>query len=482
MAFNTFNQIRKNERQALRQRKQSIESIKQYVTKKVKQMKKNVEINSSGALALITNKSGLTLSHKNLAVDEGTANIYTKGLLVGNLVDSDVLHIKETIGSLKIANDYDTTTQRFDEVIVKEGFYIVFEAAGKVLDVTYDDAYKPNFKPINYEGTYYYNLHTSKTKLYTSMPRGYQVDSDRTKDGVKAIYDPTVRFDCSVCGRVTVSEDTCPHHDEAKALWNQEDRGLRSYSYTPNFQFRTVSAEDKRDNGTFGIELEMVAPSNQVHPRMSPAYEDDEFLYLMSDGSLPKYGCEMACHPFSFKWYKGQDDPFRLKYLKHIGMLSKSESACGLHIHISKTTFKSDNHFDAWYRLMTCNIKYLETIAGRSMGGYNQACHYPNSTKKKVDDDTNRTDAIANRGQTIEFRMMKGDIDKVEFGVEMLQATIEYSKTVKTTVGWTKFKKWLSTRQETYPNITSIFIDKKVPLGIFSIPVTDQDWLSDFNE
>lgn len=445
-------------------------------------MKKIVEINNNGELRLVSSKGGLNVSHINLTVDEGKADIVTKGSLVGRLGGSDVYYLKQSRGDYKISNDYDENTQDFKDVVTEDGLYIVFDATKQVIDVTYDDACKAHFHPLAYEGTYYYDLHASQPKLLNSLPDGYQIDGSRkNEDGLSCIYNPDVMITCSVCGRATVSEDTCEHTNEAKKLWDSSGEGLRSYSYTPDFKFRTVGGADD-SKGTFGIELEMVAPNKKVHPRMSPAFDADEFLYLMHDGSLPSLGCEMACHPFTYEWYSRQDDPFRLKYLSHIGMKSKDREETGLHIHISKTTFKDDDHFDAWYRLMTCNIKYLETISGRSMGSYNKACHYPNSTKKKLGDDTNRTDAISNRGATIEFRMMKGDIDRVEFGVEMLQATIEYSKSVKRNVGWTRFKKWLSTRQESYPNIIGTFIDKRVPLGVFSVPQTDQDWLADFQE
>ncbi len=442
-------------------------------------MRINVLLKPDGELESLENCEGYQLSHKNLEVEGATANIYTKGLLVGNYTASDLLHIKENYGNLKVHNDYDTDPQLLSEVIEAEGFYVLFEDSNRALDVTYDACYKEHFKPIEFSGTYYYDLHASKIKLLNTLPSGYQIDTDRLIDGVQTIYDPSIMVTCGCCGRQTVAEETCTCRDEAQAFWKSSGEGLNSHSYTPEFKFRNLDAKDAKA-GTFGIELEMVAQSNRVHPRMSPAFDSDDFLYLMHDGSLPTYGCEMACHPFSFKWYKEQQDPFRLEYLKHIGMESKTKEQCGLHIHISKSTFVSDDHFDAWYRLMTCNIRYLEVISGRSMGQYNQACHYPNSTKKKVNDSTNRTDAIANRGQTIEFRMMKGDLDRVEFGVEMLQATIEYAKTVKRSVSWTGFKKFLRTRQETYPNIISTFIDKKVPLGIFSIPETNNDWLSDF--
>ncbi len=456
---------------------------KQNIKKRNKTMTKLIEMGANGTLTDITGQSvGSRVStHSLITLDDSTtAAIVTKGKPLTALSSQDLMHLKATYGDLKVTTDIaEDEPKLFKEVAELQGYYIIFSDES-VVDVTHDEDIKPaSYKTEVFQGVYYYNLHTSQLECLNTLPDGYRLDNDRTHEGIQCMYNPSKIIECSVCGSVTVSEDTCGCRDKAKDLWASSNNGLNSYNYVPEFDFRTLGSKDEA-KATFGIELEMVAPHKEVHPNMSPAFASDDFLYLMSDGSLPSLGVEMACHPFSFKWYKEQQDPFRLKLLKHIGMESKKYNQCGLHIHISKTTFKSDDHFDAWYRLLTCNLIYLEKLCGRTCGEYNKSCSFPMSSKKKLEDNTNRTDAIANRGKTIEFRMLKGNIDKVEFGVEMLQATIEYSKTVKKTVAWTRFKKWLSTRLDTYPNLEAIFIDKKVPKGVFSIPETNDDWLSDF--
>lgn len=421
--------------------------------------------------------------YKNLEVKGSIIDLYsTEGKLVKIDTPEDLYFIKKSFGSYKTTEEYPLG---LEETIEVGSVFVLFENNGSFVSLSDEDdgIVIENFKSLPFTGNYYYDLHESKVVNYSVLPRGYTTDASQSNEyGLPAVYDPNKTIKCPICGSDTVSKDSCSCRQEAEDIWSNSDRGLNSYDYTPSFEFRRLSGTEP----TFGIELEMEAPSKRSHPRMTKAFRDYDFLYLMSDGSLPELGVEMASHPFSFNWYKQERDAgkdmLKIDYIKEIGMKTKDCSSAGLHIHISKDSFESDEHFDYWYRLMTCNILFLEKISGRTCGGYNQACNFPAGANKKIDDATNRTDAIANRGKTIEFRMMKSDADKVYFGIEMLHATIEFAKKQRRLVGWTRFKKFLSVRKETYPNLVSTFIDKKVPKGLYTVAENNEDWLSDYSE
>lgn len=444
-------------------------------------MAKDIKVLPNGSFERVESTQGLLKVQSEVNIDGEKYNIYTSGIFLRtpeNIKRYDKKHITDMYGEFKEVYEEDTVYLK-DHLNSSQMFLLVFPNEQTFIDVTYEeDILEASASTIVYEGTYYYDLHTDELKLLTELPHGYVKDDVMKREDAVCIYNPSLTKTCSRCGGNCISEHSCKCSEEAERLWRSDGRGLERYDYTPSFQVR---GNQSGTITTIGVELEMVAPSREVHPNMSDAFKRDDFLYLMSDGSLPDLGVEMASHPFTYDWYKSQEDPFRLNYLRNLGMITKDESRAGMHFHIDKKSFKDDDHFDAWYRLLTSNLQYLEKLCGRTCGNYNEACNYPHNEKKKLDDNTNRTALISNRGHTIEFRMFKSDIDRVDFAIQFLAATVEYSKKVKTTTGWTRFKKFLKTKIDKYPDLKPIFIDKKVPKGLFRVFETDEEWLEDFN-
>ena len=292
-------------------------------------------------------------------------------------------------------------------------------------------------------------------------------------------YDPSQSKSCDICDSVIPAHaTTCSCSSTAKKLWSSSNHGLNNYNYAPAFVNRgSVGA-------TFGIELEMVGKEH-AHPNMASRFANNDFLYLMSDGSLPSYGAEMACHPFTYEWYTKHKhtDPFMLDYLRKIGMESKEHHQCGLHVHIDKSAFRSETHFNLWAKLITLNPKFLEKICGRQTNSYTQKMFFSSDVNEynlnNSGSDSSKHYVFAIRPKTVEFRLFKGDFDNVPVAIEFLAATIEYSKKIRTVIGWTKFKAWLADNIESYPALEEMFIKRKVPKGTIRVDSTS-DWADDW--
>ena len=276
---------------------------------------------------------------------------------------------------------------------------------------------------------------------------------------------------CPICGNLSPKSVKCNCTTEASRLWDLPDHGLNPHNYSPSFIKRGSDT-----SVTLGVELEMYG-TQTAHPDMSPVFKRNPFLYLMRDGTLPQYGCEVASHPFTYKYYldNKSNDILMLDYFRKIGMKSSSKKGCGMHVHICKTSFESDEHLTAWIALITCNIKYLERIAGRTCGEYNKCVPYPNYekvSKSCTDSDSyNRRSLMALRENTIEFRMFAGTLDNVYFNLEFVAATIAYAKhslSIKK-VGWTLFKQYLKNNLADYTKLKEFFIDNLVPKGKYSL-------------
>ena len=276
---------------------------------------------------------------------------------------------------------------------------------------------------------------------------------------------------CTTCGNVAPIYKKCDCIEEATRLWDSPNKGLNPYNYTPTFYKRGSDSST-----TLGVEMEMYG-TEEAHPAMSPVFKRNPFLYLMRDGTLPKYGCEVASHPFTYNYYldNKSTDILMLNYFNKIGMKSSSKKGCGMHVHICKTSFESDEHLTAWIALITCNIKYLERIAGRTCGEYNKIVPYPNYEKvaKSCKESTSyhRKSLVALREHTVEFRMFAGTVDNAYFNIEFVAATVEYAKhaLIPKKVGWTLFKRFLRNNIKTYPTLQNFFIANLVPKGKYSL-------------
>ena len=144
---------------------------------------------------------------------------------------------------------------------------------------------------------------------------------------------------CNECGDIveSLTDSMCEGCYENSI--DSVDNIIESYSYKPNPIF--IGEGDK----FFGIELETEPQDYRYEDtEMVREVRDyvSEWAYLKHDGSLGEGGFELVTHPMTLENHIEKFTPELFSTIRNSNYVSHTNGNCGLHIHISRTAFKSD--------------------------------------------------------------------------------------------------------------------------------------------
>ena len=114
-----------------------------------------------------------------------------------------------------------------------------------------------------------------------------------------------------------------------------ENSSIKEYGYKPEPIFY---GESQR---YFGVELEIDGAgkdSNNAREILDIGNEDEEHIYIKSDGSLDD-GMEIVSHPMTLDYHKNYCWAEIMKKAVSLGYRSHQTSTCGLHIHVNRICF-----------------------------------------------------------------------------------------------------------------------------------------------
>lgn len=241
--------------------------------------------------------------------------------------------------------------------------------------------------------------------------------------------------------------DSCSHSGCVDSSWMHE------YSYRPRAIFHHVAGElfGKHAAYHFGVELELSGPGSMADALIGDLYngsEDD--WYAKEDGSVS--GVEFVSHPRTLASWQAFNLGRMMSQLRNEGAEDGSD---GLHVHISRTAFKSRNHYRRFAELLTTgddNQYMTEHMAGRTSNSWasfrshtrkgNYSAGGKNGTSRSY-----RTPCGDRRyferyevlnvtnSATVEFRLGSSTLDPTAFLglVEFLAAAIEWTRAVDLT-------------------------------------------------
>ena len=146
---------------------------------------------------------------------------------------------------------------------------------------------------------------------------------------------------CARCERLVYNDDVYWDGDDAYCSDCYEDEDgscyIHGYGYKPEPRF--CKCRNEKTVRFFGIELEIDRggyEEDNAEALYNIANEDDDVLYIKSDGSLSD-GMELVSHPCSLKYHRTR---FPWGDIMHravrLGYRSHNTSTCGLHIHVGK--------------------------------------------------------------------------------------------------------------------------------------------------
>ncbi|MBP5362366.1 MAG: amidoligase family protein [Ruminococcus sp.] len=143
---------------------------------------------------------------------------------------------------------------------------------------------------------------------------------------------------CSCCDALLYEDDIYHVNGEdycSECYHEQVDRcrNIHDYGYKPDPIFY---GNGKR---FFGVELEIDGAGkddDNAKELLEIANEDDEHIYIKSDGSLDD-GMELVSHPMSLDYHKNYQWEEIMKKAISLGYRSHQTSTCGLHIHVNRS-------------------------------------------------------------------------------------------------------------------------------------------------
>lgn len=252
--------------------------------------------------------------------------------------------------------------------------------------------------------------------------------------------------------------------------------GVHNYSHKPNPVFH-----GNDPHGLYmGFELEM-SFGNTSHTTYNNAVagvvplEQDSICYLKSDSSIEGMGFELVTHPHTLGAYQQASGLWN--YIEHLraehGARSWDTDTCGLHVHVSRASFKSGAHTHRFLSLIYKNPREMMKLAGRKNSRYARFddVYKPDewgipqfNIKDKIHRGyhTERFSAVnTNNDYTLELRFFRGNMKRegIMTALELCHASVEYTRDMSISdvklgmLKWEWFADWVSANNGLYPNL-----------------------------
>lgn len=217
-----------------------------------------------------------------------------------------------------------------------------------------------------------------------------------------------------------------------------------------------------------GIELEVGSDYELPETIYGGVGRQDELLYCKSDSSVE--GVEIVSHPMSFAWFN-ENFPFRMfrpysPESQH-GISRHQPAGHGIHVHVSRSGFKSTSHVYKWLLLWYRNEPAITSLARRDPSHWGSfykpsadhvVCKAVGHDKHGYRYSGDRYEAInANNADTFEVRVFRSTWDETEFraAVELVHASVIYAEHLDSNkvlkghgLDFQSFANWVARRPE----------------------------------
>jgi hypothetical protein len=277
---------------------------------------------------------------------------------------------------------------------------------------------------------------------------------------------------CQHCGDKYIPDAECPCGN---------DRLIHNYNYKPRFKFYTKPSEPRDYRTQFlGLEFEVLCPDRVIRDRNVRRVYDNQWLYVVHDGSIGDFNFEAVTMPMTRKFFYEEAREAigdQLNRWRASGCSSWESGTCGFHIHLSKNSFYS-THLFKLLKLWLQNPQFSIDLAQRTQDNwfdeYSSFQLYDNRTRDIVGRakgnnpvrptvrprggyPAGRYSAInTTSAKTVEWRLFKGSLrlPVVEKNIEAVLASYDY--TFRTSLGSTNvpaFMGFVEANHSRYPNL-----------------------------
>jgi hypothetical protein len=326
-----------------------------------------------------------------------------------------------------------------------------------------------------------------ENESFTCNRCDYCVNSNR--DGGTNVGDEYWCEDC-VSNNATYCEECDEYYRDGRGCENCGGDGrVHQYSYKPNPIFHGGN-----DNNLYmGFELEMSYGDESDNyrsaiPNVLPL-EQADVCYLKSDSSIEGWGYELVTHPHTLGAYERANNLWNyIESCRTKGARSWDTTSCGLHVHVSRTAFKSGAHTHRFLSLIYRNPREMMKLAGRKNSRYARFddVYKPDEwgipqfnlrDKVHAGSFTERMSAVnTNNDYTLELRFFRGNMKRegIMSALELSHASVEYTRNMSVSdvklgmLKWEWFADWVATNNGLYPNLYQRM--SKVPSISLSTP------------
>jgi hypothetical protein len=312
-----------------------------------------------------------------------------------------------------------------------------------------------------------------ENESFTCNRCDYCVNSNR--DGGTNVGNEYWCEDC-VSNNATYCEECDEYYRDGQGCENcgGGDGKVHQYSYKPNPIFHGGN-----DNNLYmGFELEMSYGDESDNyrsaiPDVLPL-EQADVCYLKSDSSIEGWGYELVTHPHTLGAYERANNLWNyIESCRTKGARSWDTTSCGLHVHVSRTAFKSGAHTHRFLSLIYRNPREMMKLAGRKNSRYARFddVYKPDEwgipqfnlrDKVHAGGFTERMSAVnTNNDYTLELRFFRGNMKRegIMTALELSHASVEYTRNMSVSdvklgmLKWEWFADWVATNNGLYPNL-----------------------------
>ena len=259
------------------------------------------------------------------------------------------------------------------------------------------------------------------------------------------------------------------------------DEYLHNYSYKPDPLFHDTRMGAYRaplpNKRYFGVELETTPRSGE--------YRDDaaewigqniseEVLYMKEDSSISS-GFEIVTHPMTLDWARNNFPWNMLQAISDRDMRAWNDYHCGLHIHINRTSFRSQSHLAKLLLLVYRNEDEMVKFTGRRSEEYAEysITERENFVERAKGNRFGRRGVAVNcqNEHTIELRVFRPSLkrDTVQAYIEFCDALVVYAGTItvedcvkRNALSFSTFTAWLTTQTDEDYSVLNTRIQSRV--------------------
>lgn len=224
-------------------------------------------------------------------------------------------------------------------------------------------------------------------------------------------------FTCCYCGLLYLKEhlnkkNNCCLYCVDKDKTVNELR-IHNYFFKPYPMFHELRQQvlNNEKRLYLGIQLQIGGVEKAKIVNQFAIKNENKFIYIKSDSTIPQYGCEIVSYPATILYHFSDLSKWKkiLKNAKNNNFKSYSIQDCGLHIHVNKNFFTT-NEIKKIDRFVNSNQDFFIRVARRKSKFSNYLLKPDELYGEPININRHCALNLCNKN-TIEFRMFRGTLN-----------------------------------------------------------------------